>query len=128
MLAAKLDTFGASAWRINSGWVGGPYGIGERCKLKYTRSLIDAIHDGTLDKLSESDWETTDVFNLKIPKVSVKGVPMEILRPESAWVASGQSRDAYLAKARELAGLFQDNFGEYADKCEKAVLDAAPKA
>merc|ERR1712083_842503 len=91
MLAAKLEKFGANAWLINSGWVGGPYGVGERCSLKYTRSLIDAIHDGTLDKLGEGDWETTDVFSLKIPKNVVKGVPMEILRPESAWISSGRS-------------------------------------
>eukprot|EP00928_Gymnodinium_smaydae_P097963 TRINITY_DN89_c0_g2_i7.p1 TRINITY_DN89_c0_g2~~TRINITY_DN89_c0_g2_i7.p1 ORF type:complete len:617 (+),score=164.86 TRINITY_DN89_c0_g2_i7:84-1934(+) len=128
MLAAKLEKFGANAWLINSGWVGGPYGVGERCSLKYTRALIDAIHDGTLDGLSEADWETTDVFNLKIPKSSVKGVPMEILRPETAWTAGGQSKEAYLAKARELAKMFNDNFSEYADRCTKEVLDAAPKA
>jgi phosphoenolpyruvate carboxykinase (ATP) len=128
MLAAKLEKFGANAWLINSGWVGGPYGVGDRCKLKYTRALIDAIHDGTLDKLGESDWETTEVFSLKIPKSSVKGVPMEILRPETAWTSGGQTKEAYLKKATELAGLFTDNFKEYADKCTAEVLAAAPKA
>jgi phosphoenolpyruvate carboxykinase (ATP) len=128
MLAAKLEKFGANAWLINSGWVGGPYGVGERCKLKYTRALIDAIHDGTLDKLEESKWETTDVFNLKIPTVGINGVPLEILRPETAWTSSGQSKEAYMAKATELAGLFTDNFKEYADRCTEAVIKAAPKA
>lgn len=128
MLAAKLEKFGASAWLINSGWVGGPYGVGERCKLKYTRSLIDAIHDGTLDSLPASDWESTDVFNLRIPKGSVKGVPEEILRPEQAWLSSGQTKEAYLAKAKELAGLFNDNFKEYADQCDKSIIEAAPRA
>merc|ERR1719361_776821 len=128
MLAAKLEKFGASAWLINSGWVGGPYGVGERCNLKYTRALINAIHDGTLDKLGKDDWETTDVFGLKIPKSSLKGVPMEILRPETAWLSSGQSKDAYLNKAKSLAQLFNDNFKEYADKCTKSVIAAAPKA
>jgi len=128
MLSAKLSKFGANAWLINSGWVGGPYGTGERCKLRYTRGLIDAIHDGTLDSFGKSDWETTDVFSLKIPKRSVKGVPLEILRPESAWLASGHPREAYLKKAKELAGLFNDNFKEYADKCDQGVLSAAPAA
>jgi len=128
MLAAKIEKFGASAWLINSGWVGGPYGIGERCSLKYTRALIDAIHDGTLDKLGKDDWETTDVFSLKIPKNSVKGVPMEILRPETAWLSSGKTKDAYLNQAKDLAQLFNNNFKEYAPKCTKSVIGAAPKA
>jgi phosphoenolpyruvate carboxykinase (ATP) len=127
MLAAKLGKFGANAWLINSGWVGGPYGVGERCKLKYTRTLIDAIHDGTLDNLDDSKWDTTEVFNLKIPAVSIKGVPLEILRPETAWISSGQSKEAYMRKASELAGLFNDNFKEYADKCTENVISAAPK-
>merc|ERR1711953_1599900 len=58
MLAAKLEKFGASAWLINSGWVGGGYGVGERCSLRYTRQIIDAIHDGTLKNLPDSEWET----------------------------------------------------------------------
>merc|ERR1719356_1955147 len=128
MLAAKLEEHGGHAWLLNTGWVGGKYGVGERCKLKYTRALIDAIHDGTLDKLEESKWETTDVFNLKIPAVSIKGVPLEILRPETAWTSNGQSREAYMAKATELAGLFTDNFKEYADRCTEGVIKAAPKA
>merc|ERR1719378_591973 len=127
MLAAKLEKFGANAWLINSGWVGGPYNVGERCKLKYTRSLIDAIHDGTLDNLEDSNWDTTEVFNLKIPTVDIKGVPVEILRPETAWITSGQSKEAYMQKASELAGLFNENFKEYADKCTEHVLSAAPK-
>jgi phosphoenolpyruvate carboxykinase (ATP) len=127
MLAAKLDKFGANAWLINSGWVGGPYGIGKRCSLKYTRALIDAIHDGTMDNLAESDWETTDVFSLRIPKSTIKGVPMEILRPETAWTSAKQSKEAYLAKAKELGGMFIDNFKEYEGGCGQAVKDAAPK-
>lgn len=127
MLAAKIEKFGANAWLINSGWVGGPYGTGERCSLKYTRALINAIHDGTLDKLGKDDWETTDVFSLKIPKKSVKDVPMEILRPESAWLASGKTKDAYLSKARGLAQLFNDNFREYSDNCSASVIAAAPR-
>merc|ERR1711907_702152 len=56
-LAAKLEQEGASAWLVNTGWVGGEYGTGNRCNLKYTRQIIDAIHDGTLASLPESEWE-----------------------------------------------------------------------
>jgi len=128
MLSAKLQTFGANAWPINSGWVGGPYGVGDRCKLKFTRALIDAIHDGTLDAMPESEWETTQVFGLKIPKKEIKGVPMEILRPETAWLASGQTKEAYISKCNQLAGLFEEGFKEYANGASAGVVAAAPKA
>jgi len=128
MLSAKLQTFGANAWLINSGWVGGPYGVGDRCKLKFTRALIDAIHDGTLDAMPESEWETTQVFGLKIPKKEIKGVPMEILRPETAWLASGQTKEAYISKCNQLAGLFNESFVEYSDRASPEVVAAAPKA
>mmetsp|Transcript_14908 Transcript_14908/g.33531 ORF Transcript_14908/g.33531 Transcript_14908/m.33531 type:complete len:618 (+) Transcript_14908:90-1943(+) len=128
MLAAKLETFGATAWLVNSGWVGGPYGVGERSSLKYTRALVDAIHDGTLDALPESAWQTTPVFGLRIPKDDVKGVPKDILNPQAAWLAQGQPADAYGKTAKSLADMFVNNFKEFSEGCEQSVLDAAPKA
>ena len=127
MLAAKLESHGATAWLVNSGWVGGPYGVGERSSLKYTRALIDAIHDGTLDNLPENSWEEVPVFGLRIPKDSVKGVPKEILNPRLSWLSQGQAEGKYEEKAKDLAKLFSENFKEYADQCEKSVLAAAPK-
>merc|ERR1712013_151765 len=85
MLAAKLDKVGASAYLVNTGWVGGGYGVGDRCSLKYTRQLIDAIHDGTLAKLPDSEWEEMPIFGLSMPKNAIKDVPKEILRPADAW-------------------------------------------
>merc|ERR1719382_914511 len=61
MLAAKLEKHDAPAYLVNTGWVGGPYGTGKRCSLKYTRELIDAIHDGSLDKVQ---WESMAGFGL----------------------------------------------------------------
>merc|ERR1712024_388692 len=95
MLAAKLDKVGASAYLVNTGWIGGPYGVGNRCSLKYTRQLIDAIHDGTLAKLPESEWVEMPVFGLMIPRGGVKDVPMEILHPEEAWVQNMQTAEAF---------------------------------
>jgi len=128
MLAAKLEKVGASAYLVNTGWVGGPYGVGDRCSLKYTRQLIDAIHDGTLANLPDSEWDEMPIFGLKVPKSGVKDVPSHILRPEDAWVKAGKSADEFRKTAENLAGLFQNNFKEFADKCSESVRAAGPKA
>jgi len=127
MLAAKLDKYGASAYLVNTGWVGGPYGTGNRCSLKYTRQLIDAIHDGTLEALPDAEWEEMPIFGLLMPKNGIKDVPKEILRPEDAWKQSGQSAEEFQKTAGNLAGLFQKNFTEFADRCSPAVRAAGPK-
>merc|ERR1712048_1451347 len=128
MLAAKLEKVGASAYLVNTGWVGGPYGTGSRCSLKYTRQLIDAIHDGTLANLPASEWEEMPIFGLLMPKNGIKNVPREILRPSEAWVKNGQTTDAFNNAANKLAGLFQKNFKVYADRCSKSVVEAGPKS
>merc|ERR1711937_876291 len=74
MLAAKLEKVGASAFLINTGWVGGPHGVGSRCSLKYTRQIIDAIHDGTL---TDMKWEAQPTTGLMQPKAGIKDVPKE---------------------------------------------------
>jgi len=124
MLAAKLGTSGAPAFLVNTGWVGGPYGTGNRCSLKYTRQLIDAIHDGSLDKV---EWENMAIFGLQIPKSGIKDVPKHILRPEVAWVEAGSTSAKYKETANMLAGLFQKNFKEFEDKCTKEVIAAGPQ-
>jgi len=124
MLAAKLEVHSAPAYLVNTGWVGGPYGTGSRCSLKYTRQLIDAIHDGTLNNI---EWENMPIFGLQIPKSGIKDVPKHILRPEEAWVESGHSAAAFKEKANYLAKLFNDNFKEFEDKCSAEVIAAGPK-
>merc|ERR1712066_1053652 len=124
MLAAKLEVHGAPAYLVNTGWVGGPYGTGNRCSLKYTRQLIDAIHDGSLKNV---EWEEMPIFGLAIPKTGIKDVPKEILRPEEAWVQSGASAEDFQKTANNLAGLFQKNFEEFADRCSEGVVAAGPK-
>jgi len=127
MLAAKLDKYGASAYLVNTGWVGGPYGVGSRCSLKYTRQLIDAIHDGTLEALPDSEWEEMPVFGLMMPKSGIKDVPREILRPADAWTQNGHSAEEFQKTAGNLAGLFQKNFADFADRCSPSVRSAGPK-
>lgn len=128
MLAAKLDKFGADAYLVNTGWVGGPYGTGSRCSLKYMRQLIDAIHDGTLKALPDSEWEEMPIFGLKMPKNAIKDVPREILRPQDAWMQSGRTAEDFQKTAKNLAALFQKNFTNFADRCSPAVRAAGPKA
>jgi len=127
MLAAKLEKHGAPAYLVNTGWVGGPCGTGSRCSLKYTRQLIDAIHDGTLANMPDSEWEEMPIFGLKVPKGAVKDVPKEVLQPKLAWTQNGQSEAQFEKTAVNLAKLFQNNFKSFADQCKPSILSAGPK-
>jgi phosphoenolpyruvate carboxykinase (ATP) len=120
LLADKMQEHQASAWLINTGWTGGPFGTGSRIKLAFTRAIIDAIHGGQLDKTPTT---TEPVFGLAIPN-SVPGVPSEILQPRNTWSKS----TAYDTKALHLAKLFHANFGQYADRSTAEVRQAGPKA
>merc|ERR1712217_859480 len=127
MLAAKLEEHGAPAYLVNTGWVGGPCGTGSRCSLKYARQLIDAIHDGTLANMPESEWEEMPIFGLKVPKGGVKDVPKEVLQPRLAWTQNGQSEAEFEKTAVNLAKLFQNNFKSFAYKCQPSALASGPK-
>merc|ERR1711924_338787 len=98
-------------------------GTGSRCSLKYTRQLIDAIHDGSLEK---TEWEEMPGFGLQMPKTQIKEVPLAILRPQEAWLQQGKTSDQFKETANMLAGLFQNNFKAYADRCSDAVNAAGP--
>lgn len=126
MLAKKLKEHSASAWLINTGWVGGSAGKGGegaggcRCPLRYTRAIVDAIHDGSLLR-PDVPYRTTPVFNLSVPtKAAV--VPEEILVPELCW----KNRNAYHAQLKKLATLFIENFKQYEDVCSDDVHKAGP--
>jgi len=103
LLGKKIDEHGASVWLINTGWTGGPYGIGNRMKLSYTRAMIDAAFSGML-----SDFAVDPVFGLEIP-TSCPGVPSEVLNPRSTW----KDGDDYDRKANELKAMFDKNFQNY---------------
>jgi phosphoenolpyruvate carboxykinase (ATP) len=119
MLAAKMREQRAAAWLVNTGWSGGPYGVGSRIKLKYTRAIIDAIHTGTLAGVPTAK---EPIFGLSVP-TRCPGVPEEILLPEQTW----GDRSAYQQAARKLAGLFRDNFNKYADRASPEIGAAGPK-
>ncbi len=104
-LARRLDEHGADVWLLNTGWTGGPYGVGHRFPLKYTRAFVTAILDGSLHGAT---FEPDPVFGLPVPG-EVHGVPREMLHPRETW----SDRSAYDAKAAELAGLFRANDARY---------------
>ncbi len=119
MLAAKMQKHKAAAWLVNTGWSGGPYGVGSRIKLAHTRAIIDAIHTGAL---RDAPTATEPIFGLAVP-TSCPGVPNEILLPEKTW----PDRNAYRQAASKLAGLFQENFSKYEDQASPEVRAAGPK-
>ncbi len=118
LLAAKMEEHGANAWLVNTGWTGGPYGTGSRISLKYTRAIIDAIHNGSLDDV---EFVTDPRFGLAIP-TSCPGVPSEVLTPKNTW-ADG---DAYDKKAQVLADLFIKNFEQFKEGSSAAIINAGP--
>jgi phosphoenolpyruvate carboxykinase (ATP) len=119
MLAQKMEETQANCWLINTGWTGGKYGTGKRCPLKYTRAIIDAIHDGSLAK---AEFTNFPVFNLQIP-VSLPNVPDEILDPFKSW----QSKDACQTQLTSLAQMFDKAFEKYKPDCKEAVIKAGPQ-
>ncbi|KAK2781319.1 Protein kinase C-like 1 [Onygenales sp. PD_12] len=119
MLADKIAEHKASAWLLNTGWVGaGATTGGKRCPLKYTRAILDAIHSG---ELANAEYEVYDVFNLYVPK-SCPGVPSELLNPKKSWTASTPFEN----EVNKLAGLFNENFTKYSSEATPEVLAAAP--
>lgn len=119
MLGQKMQQHNVNVWMINTGWTGGPYGIGSRMKLKYTRAMITAALEGKLDNAA---FETHQVFGMAIP-TECPNVPAEILNPGNTWT----DKAAYDEKAKYLAGLFIKNFEKYKDGVTAEVLAAAPK-
>jgi phosphoenolpyruvate carboxykinase (ATP) len=118
MLGEKLDEHGSTVWLVNTGWTGGPYGEGHRMPIQATRRLLHAALSGELDRV---DLRTDAVFGFDVP-LSVSGVDGALLDPRSTWSDAGE----YDVKARELAGLFRENFTRFADDAGSAVTAAGP--
>ncbi|MCB8937131.1 MAG: phosphoenolpyruvate carboxykinase (ATP) [Ardenticatenaceae bacterium] len=119
LLAEKMAKHGASAWLVNTGWTGGPYGVGSRMKLSYTRSIIDAIHSGELENV---DYVADPIFGLAIP-TSCPNVPSDLLIPKNTW----KDGAAYDKQAEKLANLFIKNFEKYKEGSSEAIINAGPK-
>ncbi|MEM7260353.1 MAG: phosphoenolpyruvate carboxykinase (ATP) [Planctomycetota bacterium] len=116
-LAKRVAEHDSDVWLLNTGWTGGPYGEGERFKLKYTRAFVTAILDGSL---REVEYQEHPIFGLQIP-ASAPNVPAEVLSPRDTW----KDGNAYDTKAKQLASLFRENDGKY--DISDDVRNAGPK-
>lgn len=120
-LLDKISQHNATAWLLNTGWVGSSAARGgKRCSLKYTRAILDAIHSG---ELSNVEYENFPVFNLSVP-TSCPEVPSEILNPTKAWT---EGEDSFMREIKGLAHKFAANFEKYSDQATSEVQDAGPR-
>jgi phosphoenolpyruvate carboxykinase (ATP) len=119
MLADKLGKHGSHVWFVNTGWTGGPYGVGRRMSIAHTRAIIDGIHSGAL---AESATVTDPVFGFEVP-TTCPGVPDEVMIPRTTW----RDPDAYDAASKKLAALFRKNFHQFEDGASEAVKGAGPR-
>lgn len=120
MLAERMDRGGAKVYLVNTGWVGGGYGVGNRIPIQYNHASIAAAYDGALDNV---EYVHDDIFNLDVP-VECPGVPTEMMDQRSFWA----DPEAYDASARKLAGMFEENFARRFPNLPDEVRDAGPHA
>jgi phosphoenolpyruvate carboxykinase (ATP) len=120
MLGEKLDKHGSTVWLINTGWTGGPYGVGSRIAIADTRAMVRAALSGDLDDVPAY---CDDVFRLEVPD-KIPGVPDDVLRPRRTW----QDTDAYDRQARKLASMFAENFStNFAGQVAPEIESAGPR-
>jgi phosphoenolpyruvate carboxykinase (ATP) len=119
MLGEKIARHGARVWLVNTGWTGGPYGVGRRMKISYTRAMIRAVLSGLLDQVG---YERDPIFNVDVP-TACPDVPPEVLKPRNTW----ESGAAYDEQARKLAHMFGDNFQSFEADVTDAVKAAGPR-
>ncbi|MCG5493040.1 phosphoenolpyruvate carboxykinase (ATP) [Ectothiorhodospira variabilis] len=119
LLAERIREHDVRVWLVNTGWSGGPYGVGKRMSIAHTRAIIDAIHDGSLEK---SDTVEDPIFGVQIP-TTCPNVPDEVLIPSNTW----EDKQAYQDTAAKLAMLFHNNFRTYEDQASEEIRQAAPR-
>ncbi|MFW6199433.1 MAG: phosphoenolpyruvate carboxykinase (ATP), partial [Gemmatimonadota bacterium] len=108
-----LEEHGSRVWLVNTGWTGGPYGVGRRMRLAHTRAMVRAALTGKLDDV---ETETDPVFGFRVP-TAVPAVPAEVLHPRRTW----EDPDAYDDQARALSAMFAENFERYEADVEEGV-------
>src|SRR5215203_2823960 len=120
LLGQQMGKHNATCWLVNTGWSGGPYGVGQRMKISHTRAMIRAILNG---ELAETQTTPDPIFGVGIP-VSCPEVPGEVLQPRNTW----EDKEAYDRQAKDLARRFNENFKKYEAGVSEAVRAVAPKA
>jgi phosphoenolpyruvate carboxykinase (ATP) len=120
LLGDKIARHEVKCWLVNTGWTGGPYGVGHRMKIQHTRAMVNAVLDGDLANV---EYETDPIFGLEVPQ-TCPNVPEEVLNPKNTWA----DKAAYDAQAKKLAAMFNENFKQFEDQVSEEVLNTAPKA
>lgn len=113
LLRDKITQHGSHVWLVNTGWTGGPYGVGSRMSIKHTRAMLRAALNGELDNVQ---FVKDAFFNLDIP-TSCPHVPEEVLNPRNTWA----DQEAYDRQAQHLVHLFEENFKQFADGVDASV-------
>ncbi len=119
MLGERLARWDVPVWFVNTGWTGGPYGVGQRMNINFTRAMVRAALSGRLDNV---EYVVDPIFGVAVP-TSCPDVPSEFLQPRNTW----QDGDAYDEQARGIARMFMKNFEKYADGVTEAVREAGPR-
>jgi phosphoenolpyruvate carboxykinase (ATP) len=119
LLGDKITKHNVKCWLVNTGWTAGPYGVGHRMELAYTRAMVNAALNGELDNV---EYVKDAVFGVQVP-TSCPDVPAEVLTPRNTW----DDRTAYDEQADKLARMFAENFKEFADQVPDEVIAAGPE-
>mgnify|MGYP003672481522 CR=1 FL=1 len=122
MLSAKMQEAGVNVWLVNTGWTGGPYGVGTRMKLKYTRAMINAALNGDLGLYSYDKYHIHSVFGVAQPR-ECPGVPTSVLSPRATW----NNDDAYYKTAFKLTNAFRENFKKYESFANEEIRRGGPQ-
>ena len=122
MLSLKMKSSGVNVWFVNTGWTGGPYGIGVRMKLSYTRSMINAAIDGSLEAANKDNYHIHSVFGVLQPRIC-PNVPTDVLSPRKSW----KNDDGFYKTAHKLAASFKSNFKKFKSYANKEIMDGGPK-
>lgn len=119
LLKEKIERYGVNCWLVNTGWVGGPFGVGKRISIKYTRTLLNAALTG---QLADVQYDKDPVFGFEVPR-TCPDIPDEVLKPWSSW----PSREEYDQKYKQLAQKFIENFRKFESETSQEVIEAGPK-
>jgi phosphoenolpyruvate carboxykinase (ATP) len=118
LLKRKIERYGVNCWLVNTGWVGGAYGVGKRISIKHTRILLNAALTG---QLANVDYYKDPIFGFEVPR-TCPGILDNVLEPWSSW----PSRAEYDKKYKQLAQRFIENFAKFSDGTPREVVEAGP--
>ena len=122
MLSKKMKDSGVNVWLVNTGWTGGPYGVGTRMKLKYTRAMISAVLNGDLGLYNYDNYHIHSVFGVAQPR-SCPGVPTSVLSPRTTW----NNDEKYYKTAFKLTNAFRENFKKFEAHCNEEIRRGGPQ-